>query len=533
MSRHLSLDDVRYFERAMSAYKSVKGTEAVNDFFGSIDQSLRGKEVLVAKHKVCSRFMEQYIQECPLESLQRLFVVFSGQFADLATDKFASHTVEHMVRQGIQFIDNEITPSFRELLASLINELTPAAASLAEDPAGTHVDRVILGELSAIESFTQKIDKFARKIIQAIVQNPRLISKPHVSGTLQVLAGMNHDQYAKLLKYLVSSVPLEWRTVCDRSGSKLVEALIQGVGDDVIRVLYEKVFSDGAARCCEDDVGNYVLQKWLEFVQDPDMIAGVAEQLLSILSELLGRRPQVAVALSVGLANAAPEYQTRFLDAIEKEARGRNIVEYLNGLASPNGPKIVQSLCHFDAKAANRFIEAMKSLGSDKIVACALDKAGSYFVSEFVRTKTIDIKAREKIIRRLIPHAKELAGSRFGSFVLDAMFNASDLATKAKICEAINNDEVRKSAPNIWKFFRMDQFRTKREQWEKDTVNIMKRSDAMSDIIETVSVPAPKPIKTEVAAPTSEVAEAAKQLEESLGPIHKKRRRRKHEHPEE
>lgn len=523
--RHLSLDDVKFFERAMDAYKSVKNTEAANDFFVPIDQSLRGKEVLVAQHKVCSRFMESYVQECPLASLQRLFAVFSGHFEELSTGKFSSHTVEHMIRQAIQFIDSEVSPSFRELLSSLINELTPAAATLAQDPAGTHVGRVVLGEVSSIASFAQKIDKYARKVVQSIVQRPTLIGMPQVSGTLQVIAGMDRELYPKLVKYLVSSIPLTWETICDKSGSQLAEALIGSVGEDAVNALFESVFSTAAVDAAFDRMANFVLQRWLENAQDQKMIETVADQLFPKASELLGRRPQVMVSLAAGLVHAGTRYQTKFIDIINREAGGGNIVEYLSGLAPPNGPKIVQSLCHFDGKASGPFVEAMKALGGDKLVANALDKAGSYFVSEFVRAKNIDEKSREKIMRRLIPRVQELAVNRFGSFVVDAMFNAGDLETKAKICTNLNSDEVRKAAPNIWKFFRMDQFRTKREQWEKDTQNIMKRSDAMSGILEKVDVPRPKPVKANVGAPTPEVEAAAQKVEESLGPIRRKRRR--------
>lgn len=222
---HLSLDDVRFFERAMDAYNSVKNTDAATDFFIQIDQALRGKEMLVAQHKVCSRFIESYVQECPLESLQKLFTRFSGHFKELSMDKFSSHTVEHMITQGIQFIDNEITPSFGELLASVISELTPNAALLAQDPSGSHVVRCILGSLAKCEQFVIKIDKFARKIVQGVVQSHTIVRSTQVSVTLQAIAQLDQAVYGKLVKYLAASIPLKWDLITDKSGSKLAEVL--------------------------------------------------------------------------------------------------------------------------------------------------------------------------------------------------------------------------------------------------------------------------------------------------------------------
>ena len=82
--RHLSFDDVKFFERAMDAYKSVKNTAEANDFFVPISQELQGKEILVAQHKTCSRFMESYIQECPITSVQKLFAALLGTVSHLA-----------------------------------------------------------------------------------------------------------------------------------------------------------------------------------------------------------------------------------------------------------------------------------------------------------------------------------------------------------------------------------------------------------------------------------------------------------------
>jgi len=284
--RHLSLDDAKFFQRAMAAYESVRNTDSARDFFAPIDQALSGKEILIAQHRICSRFMESYIQECPLGSLQRLFSRFSGQLSAMSLNKFSSHTVEHLVKQGIQFLDADVRPSFTELLASVITELTPGAAALAEDASGSHVARLILGELSKPDVFTQKVDKFARRIIQAVVKSG-CVRSAQLSATLQVVAQFDQARFGKLVRYLVASVPLVWRTIADKSGSMLAEALVRHAGRDAAVALFESVFAQSAVDAAHDHIANFVLQRWLECAEDVPQIERVADQLMPRMGDLL------------------------------------------------------------------------------------------------------------------------------------------------------------------------------------------------------------------------------------------------------
>lgn len=126
---------------------------------------------------------------------------------------------------------------------------------------------------------------------------------------------------------------------------------------------------------------------------------------------------------------------------------------------------------------------------------------------------------------------KELALGSFGQHVVDAAFQACEMELKVKICEAINSDDVKRAQPRLWKNLRMDQFRTRREQWEKDTENISKREKAMADIMREVEVPDMKKVSATVSAPSDAVAAAVEEVQEELGSL--KKRKRKHRHHEE
>ncbi|KAH0792216.1 Nucleolar protein 9 [Histomonas meleagridis] len=527
--RHLSKEDVDYFERAMDAFSSIKDSEDVNDFFEPLDQALRGKEILVAQHKACSRFMESYIKNCPILSLQRLFRAFSGHFEDLSYDKFSSHVVEQIIIQSFQFIDSDVPPpKFSELLSSLVTELTPNAADLADDYAGSHVARTILKELSVHASMNQKIDKFSRKIIQAIVNDPTRVKSTQFSATLQAIASLNQQYYSKLIKYLLSSVPCTYEDICDKSGSKLIESLLQNVGAPAATVLLEKCLRKEAISAFSHPIANYVLQRWLECERNREELSLVVKQLIPSLPKIISVRPQVAVSLSKGLIYSDPNYQTRFVSYFVNESGNDNLIEYMNSISPPNGSKMLQSICNFDPSSNKPLVEAAKQLGGDRIFELSLDKSCSYFVSEFIKSN-IDIKSKMKIIRRLIPKSQELALDRNGAFVIEAMYDVCDIKAKAQICENLKNESVKNGARYIWRNFRMDQFITRRQQWERDTEEIMKRKEAMNDIIEDENIPDVEPVPptvTDITAP--EVENAEMEIEANIGTLHRHRRRRHH-----
>ena len=74
----------------------------------------------------------------------------------------------------------------------------------------------------------------------------------------------------------------------------------------------------------------------------------------------------------------------------------------------------------------------------------------------------------------------------------------------------------------------MDQFISRRQLWEKDTETIMKKQDAMDDIIEDKSIPDVKPLAPKVTNPSLEIEKASQELEGTLGVLHKHKHKHSH-----
>ncbi|OHT07144.1 Pumilio-family RNA binding repeat containing protein [Tritrichomonas foetus] len=526
--RHLSMNEVKYFERAMDTFSEIKNTPGVNDFFKSIDDELRGKEILIAEHKFCSRFLDEYIQNCPVASLEKLFRSFSSHFDELSRDRFASHGVENLLKQAVELVNTAET-SFNELLASFVTEITPVAGTLAEDPSGSHVIRCVFSKLSILQNLTTRIDKLARKIIQTFIANPSKIRTPHFSATVQAISSLDSERFGKLLKYLLSSVPCKFDDCCDRSSSKLIESLIINMGTPAITAVYNETLKTGVADCAFHSIANYVVQKWLLHCKDNEQLIIVCDQLIPKVENLLARKPQVVVALSSGLINTNHKLQRKFYDILGKQCyNDENIIDHYFTFSPPNGSKILQSLCYFEKNVNSQLIDSMMKLGGERVAEIAADLGGSYFVSDYLKSE-IDIKMRLKIVRRLLPKMGHLASNNNGRFVVEAAYNISDLQLKSQICKSIVDGATRDTAKTIWRNFRIEQFISRPEQWEKDTENIMKRSDAMDSIINDETIPDVKPLAPAVIEPTPEMEAAAEELEGVVGSLHR-RKRRHHRH---
>ena len=526
--RHLTINDVKYFERAMDTFSEIKDSQAANDFFKPIEDEMKGKEMLIAQHKVCSRFLDEYIKNCPISSLERLFRSFSTHFCQLSMDKFASHTVENLLMQALELVNTSET-SFHELLASFVTEITPTAPELAEDKAASHVVRCVFTKLSSLKNLSQRIDKLARKIIQALIANPYKLKSSYFSLTVQDIASLNPDNYSKLLKYLLSSVPCKYDDCCDKSCSQLIECLIVRIGAPAVTAVYNETLKSQTLDSAFHPIANYILQKWLLHCKDNEQLTNVCEQLIPKVETLIIRKIQVVVALSSALINTNQNLQKKFYYILKQQCLNEeNIIDHYIYLFRPNGSKILQSLCYFDKSVNSDLVEAILKIGGESVYKIASDLGGSYFVSDFLKSE-INIKTRYKIIRRLLPKMGQLASDNNGRHVVESAFNISDIPLKCQICQAVVDGSSKDSAKIIWKNFRLDQFISRREQWEKDTENIMKRHNAMDDIINDETIPNVKPLAPIVIDPPPEMEASTQNLEDSIGTLHKKRKKhRKH-----
>lgn len=555
--RHLSLNEVQYFERAMDAFSEIKSYQEAADFFQPIDDELRGKEVLIAEHKVCSRFLDEYIKQCPDESLLRLFRAFSSHFEELSYDKFGSHAVENLINEVIQRLDagsNE-EARFNELLASLVTELTPSSPMLSENPSSTHVIRCIISKLSQFQNLVSKIDKLSRAIIRSFLEDPSKVQTIYFSATVQCIASLDPEKYKKLLNYLIASVQCQFENLSDKINSKLIESLIINLGHPATTAVFQQTLGGDVKRavdCAFDKFANYVLQRWLEYCRDPEQLISVINQLLPKIEQLISRRPQVVVSISKGLILTNHKLQDSFMKKLNEQTNGTNFVEYFSHFNPPNGTKLLQNLCYFNSKAIQAtLIDSMVKMEGEIIYLISIDVGGSYFINDFLKSESIDIKLRKKIIRRIVKQMGQLAIDRNGRYVVESSFNLADIQLKKEICsniketcqgqqiEGMSVQKYKENAKTVWKNLRMEQFISNVDMWTKDTNLIMKRQEAMNEIINDESIPDVKPVKpkkydaeNEIAEMVQdpEMAEFAQSLEEGS---QQKKRRRKHHHTEE
>lgn len=297
--------------------------------------------------------------------------------------------------------------------------------------------------------------------------------------------------------------------------------------------------------------------EWLEFCKDPEQLNVVIKQLMPKVESLLGRRVQVVVSISRGIILTDHKLQKKFYDILEKQTdtgiTKSNFIEFFVYFRPPNGSKILQNMCYFDKQLTDSLIvNPLFQLGGEKVAELSCDMNGSYFISDFIKSDNIDLKKRKKIIRRLLPKIGDLSTNPNGRHVVENAFNLADIQLKSEICQGIadaakstgsstGEAAFKEKAKIVWENLRLNQFIYKRDIWTKDTENIMKRQEAMNDIINDESIPDVKPlapkimnVEEEIAAATNsqEAVQAAEEVEQ-IGSLHKRRRKHRHHHDQD
>ena len=557
MSRqtHLNMDQAESFNRAMDAFDHVKGTPAAKDFFISIDQELKGKEILVATHKSASRFLDKYILECPVESLHSLLNIFSNKIEYLCFDASGSHCLEGVIQQSIQFADNkDFKPTFAELFKNLITNLcndTVGVGNLAEDRYGSHVLRSIITSLSENKSLSGIVEKkLIRPVIQVLIKSPDKARVPQFSAVLQTIAKLNPENNQKVLTYLANSIPTEFDAVCDRSTSKLIEEVIKLGIEAPIQKIYETIFKDNALKAARHSVANFVLQRWLEQCTKP-MFTGVAKELIPNIGMLINDQPEVVVAVCNAAARLAAE-QENIIAEFNKFKGSDNLINALLGTRKEKcGAQVLQAICRFQQKPADAIVGAFLDLPKDRLQSICVSKTGTYVVTEYLRS---DLKksAKRKLVDRLIPILPEIAGDRAGSYIVEDAFKASDMEKKVAICDELTaHPDLKTNAPNIWRSLKLDSFKSRFGQWEHEMITIASVENAMKDIIEDKpakpsSVPEkerkkgkklPQPKEEEEAQPKVEeaqpvVEEAQTKVEEEQPKVEEEQPKQQEEKPQ-
>ncbi|XP_061111725.1 nucleolar protein 9 [Conger conger] len=149
-----------------------------------------------------------------------------------------------------------------------------------------------------------------------------------------------------------------------------------------------------------------------------------------------------------------------------------------------NGSRLVQSLAKFKERSV--LLNSLRALSPADLLTLGTDQSGSHVLQALVLSASD--KGRGKILRRLEGQYVQLACSRFGSRVLEAVWAIATVSQKQGIAQELAPSEsVLRSdqfARHVWGKFGLTHFGKRRGQWLEFQTGQSKKRKMFSDILE-------------------------------------------------
>nr|XP_046213909.1 nucleolar protein 9 isoform X1 [Oncorhynchus gorbuscha] len=149
-----------------------------------------------------------------------------------------------------------------------------------------------------------------------------------------------------------------------------------------------------------------------------------------------------------------------------------------------HGSRLVQSLAKF--KDRSLLLNSLRSLTPADHLTLGTDQSGSH-VLQLLVTSSSD-KGRGKILRRLEGQYVQMACSRYGSRVLEAVWNSATVPQRQSIAKELVPCETQlrsgQFSRHVWAKFALTHFVKRRAQWQEVQTGESKKRKLFSDILE-------------------------------------------------
>ncbi|XP_066508727.1 nucleolar protein 9-like [Hoplias malabaricus] len=149
-----------------------------------------------------------------------------------------------------------------------------------------------------------------------------------------------------------------------------------------------------------------------------------------------------------------------------------------------HGSRLVQALASF--KDRSILINSLHSLSPADLLTLGTDQTGSHALQALI-TSSSD-KGKGKMLRKLEGLYTQLACSRFGSRVLEAVWNSATISQKQSIAEQLvpSESQLRSDqfARHVWAKFGLKHFQKRRGVWMELQTGESKKRKMFSDILD-------------------------------------------------
>ncbi|XP_060940478.1 nucleolar protein 9 isoform X1 [Limanda limanda] len=368
-----------------------------------------------------------------------------------------------------------------------------------------------------------------KSLTETLMENINLsVTDAVASAVFQTMLTVCHRKRPKLCKQLLKQIMayLTSRSAApglspllvflkDQASSHLIETIIQLSHKPLLRDLYKNHLKGHMVDLALHPIANFPIQRLTaasakytmfltlfdELIQGVEAVLasghmGVIVQLAESCAESEEKQDEMLQCLLRAFHCAEPGSRhvsclPLFMSLLTYEvyyhsetAEGGTSTEVPLASICYHGSRLVQALSRFKERSV--LLSSLRTLSQADILTLASDPAGSHVLQALVTTSSD--KGRGKILRRLEGLHVQMACSRLGSRVLEAIWNSASVNQRQSIAQDLvpseNQLRSHQFARHVWAKFALTHFVHRRAHWQEIQAGESKKRKLFSDILE-------------------------------------------------
>nr|XP_020460132.1 LOW QUALITY PROTEIN: nucleolar protein 9 [Monopterus albus] len=368
-----------------------------------------------------------------------------------------------------------------------------------------------------------------KSLTETLMENVNLsVTDAAASAVFQTMLTVCHRKRPKLCKQLLKGI-MEYLTsrgaapglspllvfLKDQASSHLIEMIIQLSHKPLLCNLYKNHLRGHLVDLALHPIANFPIQRLTaalakyklflrlfdELVQGVEAILaaghmGVVVQLAESCAESGERQEELMQCLLHAFHCAKPGSRQMsclplFMSLLAFEvyyhsdtAEGDTQTEVPLSSICYHGSRLVQALARF--KEHSVLLSSLRTLSPADLLTLASDPAGSHVLQALITTSSN--KGRGKILKRLEGQYVQMACSRLGSRVLEAIWNSASVSQRQSIAQELvaSESQLRSDqfARHVWAKFALSHFVHRRAHWQEIQTGESRKRKIFSDILE-------------------------------------------------
>uniref|UniRef100_UPI0037E732E7 nucleolar protein 9 n=1 Tax=Semicossyphus pulcher TaxID=241346 RepID=UPI0037E732E7 len=368
-----------------------------------------------------------------------------------------------------------------------------------------------------------------KSLTDALMDNVNLsVTDAAASAVFQTMLTVCHRKRPKLCKQLLKRI-MEYLTsrsaapgvspllvfLKDQASSRLIETIIQLSHKSLLRDLYKNHLKGQLVDLALHPIANFPVQRLTAASAKYKMFLRLFDELIQGVEAILAAGHMGVI---VQLAESCAESEEKQVDLMQcllrafhcAEPGSRHVsclplfmslltydVYYHSDTAEGgtqtevplssicyHGSRLVQALARF--KERSLLLSSLRTLTPADLLMLASDPSGSHVLQALITTSSD--KGRGKILKRLEGQYVQMACSRLGSRVLEAIWNSASVTHRQSIAQELvpSESQLRSDqfARHVWAKFALSHFIHRRAHWQEIQTGESKKRKLFSDILD-------------------------------------------------